>query len=152
MAGPLLDIWGDYGQATQRYDTLADLYNQNVDAWNAYVDNTGPQVERPNEADMPVQPIAPMGEQYNTTLGNIDPTEVYQSIFGKSTPDVLSNEAWSLSNLMSPTLQSDYGNVYETGGVGRVNNPLYYMAPNELTTGERGVDMNSQMYGQNPYY
>ena len=167
MAGPLLDVYGDYQQALNRYWQLADIYNaageqynKDVDAWNAWV-NAGaqgtPPMERPPESftmERPVEPITPMGNEPNTMLGNIDQTQLYQSLFGKGTPDILSNEAWSLQNIGTPFLSTETS-AYETGGVNRMNNPMYYAQPNLLTTGQAGVDFNSGISGQqvgNLYY
>ena len=104
--------------------------------------------------EMPTAPIEPMGNPPNTMLGNIDQTQLYQSLFGKGTPDMLSNEAWSLQNISTPFLSTETS-AYETGGVNRMNNPLYYAQPNLLTTGQGGVDINSSISGQqvgNLYY
>ena len=167
MADPLLDIYGDYQQALNRYWQLADIYNaagqqynQDVDTWNPWV-NSGaqgtPPIERPAESftmELPTQPIEPMGNPPNTMLGNIDQTQLYQSLFGKGTPDILSNEAWSLQNIGTPFLSTETS-AYETGGVNRMNNPMYYAQPNLLTTGQAGVDFNSGISGQqvgNLYY
>lgn len=104
--------------------------------------------------EMPTAPIEPMGNPPNTMLGNIDQTQLYQSLFGKGTPDILSNEAWSLQNIGTPFLSTETS-AYETGGVNRMNNPMYYAQPNLLTTGQAGVDINSSISGQqvgNLYY
>lgn len=104
--------------------------------------------------EIPTVPIEPMGNPPNTMLGNIDQTQLYQSLFGKGTPDMLSNEAWSLQNISTPFLSTETS-AYETGGVNRMNNPLYYAQPNLLTTGQGGVDINSSISGQqvgNLYY
>jgi hypothetical protein len=153
MAGPLLDIWGNYDQAYNQYNTLSDLYNKQVDTWNTWLDDRiGAQPVRPDEADMPAEPIAPMGDRPNTSLGNIDPTQLYQTVFGRSTPDALSNEAWSLANLTSPFFSNIDATPYETGAVNRANNPLYYMSPTELTTGQINQPEASSMYDQNQFY
>ena len=255
MAGPLLDIWGNYDRLynqyttqAKRYSNLADIYNKNVDAWNTsiisdagaydrytgnysgsgpyttyngqtigrtgtpistyqtdptgyntsyktiygedispeqaydlygnlnegvnktvtpiysgtnettYVDPTTGMAsvysKAPGEFNetMPTAPEMPMGDRPNTSLGNIDPTQLYQTVFGRSTPDALSNEAWSLANLTSPFFSNIDATPYETGAVNRANNPLYYMSPTELTTGQINQPEASSMYDQNPYY
>lgn len=168
MAGPLLDIYGDYQQQLDKYWQLADIYNaagqaynQDVDKWNAWV-NAGaqgtPPMERPPESfsmERPAEPIAPMGQQPSTMMGNIDQTQLYQTLFGKATPDVMSSEAWGLQNISSPFLSSETGTAYDTGNVNRMNNPLAYVGPDVLTTGQGGYDINSVISGQmtgNPYY
>ena len=240
MAGPLLDIWGNYDQAINRYQSqltnynkAADLYNNSV-IWDTgqysggnyqgsgpytyqdgyrlgrigtpikqyqteptgyrsvegsmqigtdpetgqpiwggnglygdiptYADSTNTTYinpntglaslyqERPPETFTGVEPTAPLGNRPNTTLGNMDPTQLYQSIYGRATPDILSNEAWSLANLSSPFFSTAETTPYETGAVSRVNNPLYAMSPNELTTGQLGQPTDSTMNDQNPYY
>ena len=103
---------------------------------------------------MPTAPIAPPAAETSGTLGNIDPSQLYQSLYGRATPDVLSNEAWSLQNIGTPFLSTETS-AYETGGVNRTNNPLYYAGPDALTTGQTGQDVNSYISGQqtgNVYY
>jgi len=167
MAGPMLDIYGNYQQALDKYWQLADLYNaagqqynQDIQTWNDWV-NAGAQgtapIDRPSEQfsmERPMQPIEPMGNPPPTVFGNINPTELYQSLFGKGTPDILSNEAWSLQNISTPFLSTETS-AYETGGVNRMNNPMYYAQPDLLTTGQGGTNINSGISGQqtgNLYY
>jgi len=104
--------------------------------------------------EMPTAPIEPMGNPPSTVFGNINPTELYQSLFGRGTPDILSNEAWSLQNISTPFLSTETS-AYETGGVNRMNNPMYYAQPDLLTTGQGGTNINSVISGQqtgNLYY
>ena len=104
--------------------------------------------------EMPTAPIEPMGNPPPTVFGNINPTELYQSLFGKGTPDILSNEAWSLQNISTPFLSTETS-AYDTGGVNRMNNPMYYAQPDLLTTGQGGTNINSSISGQqtgNLYY
>jgi hypothetical protein len=113
---------------------------------------------RPSESfDMvaPTAPIAPPPQEVTNVLGNIDPTQLYQTLFGKPTPDVMSSEAMGLQNISSPFLSSETNTAYDTGGVNRMNNPLAYVGPDVLTTGQGGYDINSVISGQmtgNPYY
>lgn len=103
----------------------------------------------------PTAPIAPPPQEVSSTLGNIDPTQLYQTIFGKPTPDAMSSEAWGLQNISSPFLNSEANTAYDTGNIGRMNNPLAYVGPDVLTTGQGGYDVNSVISGQmsgNPYY
>lgn len=167
MAGPILDIYGNYQNQLNNYWQLADIYNaagkqynEDIDTWNAWV-NSGAQgtapMERPTETfdmERPTAPIEPMGNPPSTVFGNINPTELYQSLFGKSTPDILSNEAWSLQNIGTPFLSTETS-AYETGNINRMNNPMYYAQPDLLTSGQGGVDINSGISGQqtgNLYY
>lgn len=100
----------------------------------------------------PLAPIAPPEQAQSTFTGSVRPEELYQKTFGRSTPDVLSNEAWGLANIGTPFLSSEPTTAYETGGVAAINNPLSYVSPDALTTGSTGVDQNSLIAGQNPYY
>lgn len=100
----------------------------------------------------PLAPIAPPEQAQSTFTGNVRPEELYQKTFGRSTPDVLSNEAWGLANIGTPFLSSEPTTAYETGGVAAINNPLSYVGPDALTIGSTGVDQNSLIAGQNPYY
>lgn len=100
----------------------------------------------------PIAPIAPPEQPQSTYTGSVRPEELYQKTFGRSTPDVLSNEAWGLANIGTPFLSSEPTTAYETGGVAAINNPLSYVGPDALTTGSTGVDQNSLIAGQNPYY
>lgn len=168
MAGSPLNIYGNYQQALDRYWQLADLYNaagnqynQDVQTWNDWV-NAGaqgtPPMERPAESfnmARPEAPMAPGALEVSSIGGNIDPTQLYQTLYGKATPDIMSNEAWGLQNISSPFLSSETGTAYDTGGVNRMNNPLSYVGPDVLTTGQGGYDINSIISGQmtgNPYY
>lgn len=158
----LFDPYRDYQSAWDRYTQLADIYNlagenwnSQVDAWNDYVYGRGPQVERPAETfdmQMPVAPIAPPEQQYSGMTSNISPEELYQKQFGRSTPDVLSNEAWSLANLTSPFLSSEAGTIYETGGLAQINNPLSYVGPDALTTGQISQPQAGMIGTENKYY
>lgn len=99
-------------------------------------------------------PTAPQAAPTSTVMGNIDPTTLYQTLYGKGTPDIMSNEAWALQNVSTPFLSPETS-AYETGGVNRMNNPLYYAGPDSLTTGQIGQDVNSYISGQqtgNVYY
>lgn len=103
----------------------------------------------------PTAPIAPPPQEVSSVGGNIDPTILYQTLYGKATPDIMSNEAWGLQNISSPFLNSETNTAYDTGGVNRMNNPLSYVGPDVLTTGQGGYDINSVISGQmtgNPYY
>lgn len=110
---------------------------------------------RPASSFDMVAPIAPPPQEVSSTLGNIDPTQLYQTVFGKPTPDAMSSEAWGLQNISSPFLSSEANTAYDTGNIGRMNNPLAYVGPDVLTTGQGGYDVNSVISGQmsgNPYY
>ena len=100
----------------------------------------------------PDAPLQPSGSPSYLSTGNVRPEELYQKTFGRSTPDVLSNEAWGLANIGTPFLSSEPTTAYETGSVAAINNPLSYVGPDALTTGSTGVDQNSLIAGQNPYY
>ncbi len=162
MAGPLLDIYGNYQSALDQYQQLADIYNMegekynaSVNAWNDYVGGTGPQVTRPEEnfwMTAPEMPIAPTAQETPYATANVSPEELYQKQFGRSTPDVLSNEAWSLANLTSPFLSSESGGIYETGGLSQINNPLSYVGPDALTTGQISQPGGSYIGTENKYY
>lgn len=175
-----IDEYGNPVSTTAYYDPRTGLgYNQgNFDyaSENAYIDpNTGLVsifMSRPGEFNPPaftgvnpgeftmetpvfnepLAPIAPPEQQQSTFTGNVRPEELYQKTYGRSTPDVLSNEAWGLANIGTPFLSSEPTTAYETGGVAAINNPLSYVGPDALTTGQSGVDQNSLIAGQNPYY
>lgn len=123
-----------------------------------YVDpNTGLAslyASRPGEFTgvMPTEPIAPPEQEVGSLSNAILPESIYQSVFGRATPDMLSNEAWSLANLSSPFLGSESSTPYETGKVNISNNPLSYIDPNYFTLGSSGINQNTQIGGENPYY
>lgn len=100
----------------------------------------------------PLAPIAPPEQKDFTSTGDIPQEQLYTKTFGRPTADVLSNEAWGLANIGTPFLSSEPTTAYETGGVAAINNPLSYVGPDSLTTGQSGVDQNSLIAGQNPYY
>lgn len=102
--------------------------------------------------ETPLAPNAPPEQAQGPLTGNVRSEELYQKTFGRSTPDVLSNEAWGLSNISTPFLNSEPENAYEIGGVAAINNPLSYVGPDSLTSGNTGVDQNTLMAGKNPYY
>lgn len=118
---------GDFGMATPTFNLSMPVFNE------------------------PIAPNAPPPLETNQT-GNIPAEELYQRQFGRTTPDVMSNEAWSLSNISTPFFSTEPSTIYETGGVNALNNPLSYVSPNALTTGQQSVDQNSLIGGQNPYY
>ena len=102
----------------------------------------------------PTAPIAPPAQEMSSVSGNVDPSQLYQTLYGKGTPDLMSNEAWALQNISTPFLSSETS-AYDTGGVNRMNNPLYYAGPDSLTTGQSGQNINSYISGQqtgNVYY
>lgn len=107
---------------------------------------------RPAESFDMTAPIAPPPQQYSDMTSNINPEELYQKQFGRSTPDVLSNEAWSLANLTSPFLSSEAGTIYETGGLAQINNPLSYVGPDALTTGQISQPQAGMIGTENKYY
>ncbi len=154
----------DYEQAYNTFQDLADTYNQaldkynqDVEAWNNYYYNpeSYPQVSRPSETfDMPrpEEPARPREPTDTQTLGEVLPQELYASVFGRGTPDTLTNEAWSLQNISTPFLSSTPDTAYDLGQVNRMNNPLYYASPNLLTEGQQATSANQSMATQNPYY
>lgn len=126
-----------------------------------YVDpNTGLAsvfASRPGDFTLtaPTAPTAPPPQEVSTTFGQIDPQSLYQTVFGRATPDTTSNDAWALNNISSPFLGSEEGNAYDIGNVNRLNNPESYVPPDALTTGTSIQDINSIISGQqtgNRYY
>lgn len=140
MAGALLDIYGNYDRAMQEYDRLANAYN---DIYYAG--------DYANLPERPVEPIQPPGETYTATLGEVLPQDLYQSVFGKATPDTLTNEAWSLQNISSPFMSSASDTAYDLGQINRMNNPLYYASPDLLTQGQQAYNPEGMMYNQSSY-
>lgn len=109
---------------------------------------------RPTDSFDMAAPIAPPPMEVSSVAGNVDPSQLYQTLYGKATPDLMSNEAWALQNISTPFLSSETS-AYDTGGVNRMNNPLYYAGPDSLTTGQNARDINSYISGQqtgNLYY
>ena len=141
MPGPLLDIYGNYDSAMAEYDRLANAYND--------IYYSGDYANLP---ERPEQPMAPRGQTDTQTMGEVLPQDLYQSTFGRSTPDVLTNEAWSLQNISSPFMSSAPDTAYSLGQVSQINNPLYYASPDLLTQGQQGYDPNATIATQNPYY
>ena len=141
MADTLLDIYGKYNQAYDQFQRLADEYNQIY-----YAGDYANLPERPEE---PIRPREPTDTQ---TLGEVLPQELYASVFGRGTPDTLTNEAWSLQNISTPFLSSMPDTAYDLGQVSRINNPLYYASPDLLTQGQQAYNPNMTIAGQNPYY
>lgn len=142
MAGPLLDLYGNYQREIDEFDRAANAYNQ--------IYYSGDYANLPK---VPEDPVAPrQGDTSAQYLGETLPQDLYQSVFGRSTPDVLTNEAWSLQNISTPFLNSTPSNIYDVGGVNALNNPLYYASPTLLTSGEQAYDVNTRINDQNPYY
>ena len=141
MAGALLDIYGNYNRAMDEYNRLADEYNKIY-----YAGDYANLPERPEE------PARPREATDTQTLGEVLPQELYASLFGRATPDVLTNEAWSLQNISSPFMSSAPETAYDLGQISQINNPLYVASPDLLTRGQQGYDPNSTIATQNPYY
>lgn len=159
---------GENGPETTTDSTQAyDLYGNLNEGWstspiyggtneNTYVDPiTGLAsifASRPADSFDLTAPVAPPPQESTGFSNNISPEELYQKQFGRSTPDVLSNEAWSLANLSSPFMSSEAGTIYETGGLSQMNNPLSYVEPSALTTGQVSQPYGSQIGTENKYY
>lgn len=141
MADTLLDIYGNYNRAMDEYNRLAEEYNKIY-----YAGDYGNLPERP---EVPMKPRDPTDTQ---TLGEVLPQELYASLFGRGTPDVLTNEAWSLQNISSPFMSSAPETAYDTGNISAMNNPLFVASPDYLTSGQQGYSPNTVMASQNPYY
>lgn len=141
MADTLLDIYGNYNRAMDEYNRLAEEYNKIY-----YAGDYGNLPERPEE---PMKPREPTDTQ---TLGEVLPQELYASLFGRGTPDVLTNEAWSLQNISSPFMSSAPETAYDTGNISAINNPLFTASPDYLTSGQQGYNPNTVIASQNPYY
>lgn len=137
----LLDIYGNYNRRMEEFDRLANAYN---DIYYAG--------DYANLPERPVEPIRPREPTDTQTLGEVLPQDLYQSVFGVATPDTLTNEAWSLQNISSPFMSSAPETAYDLGQVNRMNNPLYYAAPDLLTQGQQAFDPNTTIATQNPYY
>ena len=137
----LLDIYGNYNRRMEEFDRLANAYN---DIYYAG--------DYANLPERPVEPIRPREPTDTQTLGEVLPQELYASLFGRGTPDVLTNEAWSLQNISSPFMSSAPETAYDTGNISAMNNPLFTASPDYLTTGQQGYSPNTVMASQNPYY
>jgi hypothetical protein len=137
----LLDIYGNYNRQMEEFNRLADAYN---DIYYAG--------DYANLPERPVEPMKPREPTDTQTLGEVLPQELYASLFGRGTPDTLTNEAWSLQNISSPFMSSAPETAYDLGQVNRMNNPLYYAAPDLLTQGQQAFDPNTVMATQNPNY
>ena len=143
MADTLLDIYGNYNRLMDEYQRQAEEYNK--------VYYSGDYANLPERPVEPEQPPAP-AYGYGQDLRAISPYELYQTAFGRGTPDVLTNEAWTLSNISTPFLSSTPETAYDVGGVAKVNNPLAYINPQEMITGQTGETTLNTIQGQNPYY
>lgn len=141
MADTLLDIYGNYNRAMDEFNRAAEEYNKIY-----YAGDYANLPERPEE---PMQPRAQTDTQ---ALGEVLPQELYQSLFGRGTPDVMTNEAWSLQNISSPFMSSAPETAYETGQISAINNPLFTASPDLFTAGQQGYSPNTVIAGQNPYY
>lgn len=141
MADTLLDIYGNYNRAMDEYNRAAEEYNKVY-----YAGDYANLPERPEE------PIRPREQTDTQTLGEVLPQELYASLFGRGTPDVLTNEAWSLQNISSPFMSSAPETAYDLGQISQMNNPLYYANPDLLTQGQQGQNPNATIATQNPYY
>jgi hypothetical protein len=148
MNGTLLDIYGNYQDALDRFNREAERWNE------AYIGKTFPSWDAYNAAmaSKPEAPIEPRGQTDTQALGEVLPQDLYQSIFGKGTPDTLTNEAWSLQNISTPFMSSAPETAYDLGQVNRMNNPLYAASPDLLTTGQQAFDPSQTMYSQSQYY
>lgn len=148
MAGGLLDIYGDYNRAL-------DQFQRDAQRWDdTYIGKSFGSMDEYNAAmaSMPQEPIKPRDPTDIQTSGEVLPQELYASLFGRSTPDVLTNEAWSLQNISSPFMSSAPETAYDLGQISQMNNPLYTASPDLLTRGQQGYDPNSTIATQNPYY
>ena len=148
MADTLLDIYGNYNRAMDQFQRDAERWNEayvgkTFDSWDAY---------NAAMASQPQEPIRPREPTDTQTLGEVLPQELYQSLFGRGTPDVLTNEAWSLQNISSPFMSSAPETAYDTGNISAMNNPLFTASPDYLTTGQQGYSPNTVIASQNPYY
>ena len=141
MADTLLDIYGNYNRAMDEFNRAAEEYNKIY-----YAGDYANLPERPEE---PIKPREPTDTQ---TLGEVLPQELYQSLFGRGTPDVMTNEAWSLQNISSPFMSSAPETAYDTGNISAMNNPLFTASPDLFTAGQQGYSPNTVIAGQNPYY
>ena len=143
MADNLLDLYGAYQRALDEYD-------RNVNKWNdLYYSGNYDAMLAMGEPVAPEQPAPPESSQ---PLRTVVPQELYNSLFGRGTPDVLSNEAWSLQNISSPFLSSTPETAYDVGNVAKINNPQSYVGPDEMFTGQSDQTTLNTMSGQNPYY
>ena len=148
MADTLLDIYGNYNRAMDQFQRDAERWNK------AYVGKTfGSQGEYDYAmATRPEEPMRPRDPTDTQTLGEVLPQELYASLFGRGTPDVLTNEAWSLQNISSPFMSSAPETAYDTGNISAINNPLFAASPDYLTSGQQGYSPNTVIASQNPYY
>lgn len=141
MADTLLDIYGNFNRLMDEYQRDAEEYNK------AYYSGAA-LPERPVEPDRPPFPEYGYGEPLRAT----SPYELYQTAFGRGTPDVLTNEAWSLANISTPFLASTPETAYDKGAVAKINNPLSYAGPQEFYTGQTDETNQNTMQGQNLFY
>ena len=141
MADTLLDIYGNFNRMMDQYERDAQAYN------DAYYSGA-PLPDRPVE---PMQPPFPQ-YGYGDVLYPTDVQSLYQSTFGRGTPDVLTNEAWSLQNISTPFLASTPETGYDLGNVAKVNNPLSYVGPQEFLTGQTDQTTLNTIQDQNIFY
>ena len=143
MAETPLNLYGAYQSAL-------DEYQRQVNKWNDLYYSG--QYDAMRAMGEPVEPIAPQEQEKSQPLRTVVPQELYNSLFGRGTPDVLSNEAWSLQNISSPFLSSTPETAYDVGNVAKINNPQAYMGPDELFTGQSDQTTLNTMTTQNQYY
>ena len=153
MADTPLDLYGAYQRAMDQYNRDYTSYMEDVNTWNDLYYSGQYDAMRamgePVEPNMPPQ-MAP--QEQGQELYTRSPQELYQTAFGRGTPDVLTNEAWSLQNISTPYLASTPETAYDVGSVAKINNPLSYVGPQEMFTGQTGETNLNTMQGQNIFY
>ena len=150
MAGNLLDIYESYNRAM-------DQYNREGARWDDLYVGRNDLTRDEYDLAMATKPVEPMRPDfpeygYGEPLRAVSPYELYQTAFGRGTPDVLTNEAWSLANISTPFLASSPETAYDKGQVAKINNPLSYAGPQEFYTGQTDETNQNTMQGQNIFY
>ena len=153
MAETPLNLYGAYQSAWDDYQRNLQQYSEDVNKWNdLYYSGQYDAMRAMGQPVEPEAPIAPQEQEASQPIKTVVPQELYNSLFGRGTPDVLSNEAWSLQNISSPFLSSTPETAYDVGNVAKINNPQAYMGPDELFTGQSDQTTLNTMTTQNQYY
>ena len=153
MADTPLDLYGAYQRAVDQYNREYDRYMNDVNTWNDLYYSG--QYDAMRSMGEPVEPNAPAQtapQEQGQQLRSTSPYELYSTTFGRGTPDVLTNEAWSLANISTPFLSGTPETAYDKGQVAKVNNPLSYVGPEEMYTGQTDETNLNTMQGQNIFY
>ena len=153
MDGTPLNLYGAYQSAWDEYQRDLQDFQQQAQHWNdLYYSGQYDAMRAMGEPQEPTAPIQTQPQEQGQELRTVSPYELYGATYGRGTPDVLSNEAWSLQNISSPFLSSTPETAYDVGNVAKINNPQSYVGTDEMFTGQSDQTTLNTMTGQNQYY